>query len=48
MKAALKLIRADRDLLAIEGAGHDLAVRKTSADVTGEIAKRFLSFTRVS
>ena len=48
MKAALKLIRARHELLAIEGAGHDLTVRKASADVAGEIARSFLTFTRTS
>jgi len=48
MTAALKLLHARHELLAIEGAGHDLTPRKTSADVAAQIANSFLRFTRIS
>lgn len=44
MKAALKLISARHELLAVEGAGHDLTARKAGADVAGQIARTFAAF----
>jgi len=48
MKAALKLIRARHELLAIEGAGHDLLPKKTLSDTPKQIAEAFAAFTRIS
>jgi len=44
MKAALKLIRAEHELLAIEGAGHDLLVKKSGNDAAKQIAGAFAAF----
>ena len=44
MKAALKLLRVKHELLAIEGAGHDLAVKKSLSGVAEQIAATFAAF----
>lgn len=44
MKSALKMIRAKHELLAIEGAGHDLLVKKSANDVAEQIAGAFTAF----
>jgi predicted alpha/beta-hydrolase family hydrolase len=44
MKAALKLVRAKHELLTIEGAAHDLLVKKSGSEATAHIAKAFASF----
>ncbi|HTP68918.1 MAG TPA: alpha/beta fold hydrolase [Dongiaceae bacterium] len=44
MKAALKLLRAKHELLAVEGAGHDLLLRKASANVPTRVAQAFTAF----
>ena len=45
MKAALKLLRVKHELLAIEGAGHDLLVKKSASQPATAIADRFAAFT---
>ena len=47
MKAALQLIQVRHELLAIEGAGHDLLPKKTMSNVPKQIAEAFAEFTRV-
>ena len=44
MKAALKLLRVRHELLAIEGAGHDLAVKKSVSGAVGQVAAAFGAF----
>jgi predicted alpha/beta-hydrolase family hydrolase len=44
MKAALKLLRVRHELLEIEGAGHDLAVKKSVSGAAKQIAAGFAAF----
>lgn len=44
MKAALKLLRVKHELLAIEGAGHDLHVKKSASGPAEQIAEAFAAF----
>jgi uncharacterized protein len=44
MRAALELIPGRKELMEIEGAGHDLAGKKVDEDVTERIVRRFLQF----
>lgn len=45
IESALKLIPGRHGLFAVEGASHDLTVKKSATDVLAEIAERFTSFT---
>jgi predicted alpha/beta-hydrolase family hydrolase len=47
MQTALKMIRVARMLLPVEGAGHDLLLKKASSSVPRQIAEAFAVFTRV-
>lgn len=44
MKAALKLLRAKHELATIEGAGHDLQLKKSVSGAAEEIARVFTAF----
>ncbi|HTZ32521.1 MAG TPA: alpha/beta fold hydrolase [Methylomirabilota bacterium] len=44
MRAALQLLKVRHELLAIEGAGHDLLVKKSAIEVAGKIAEAFAAF----
>lgn len=46
MASALNLIPARHELLEVEGAGHDLAVKKTGDDLPLLVANGFLNFIR--
>lgn len=46
MKAALKLIPARTELVAIEGAGHELMTAKNQAELPKRICESFLKFVR--
>ena len=44
MKASLKMLGARHELLAIEGAGHDLRAKKQTSGTVASIADAFLAF----
>jgi len=43
LKAALKLIPAPHGLLEVDGAGHDLLIKKVSGDLPARVVKEFSS-----
>jgi len=44
MKAALKLLSVRHELLSIEGAGHDLQIKKSASEASGKISGAFATF----
>src|SRR5215471_18578037 len=44
MQAAMKLLRVQHELLVVEGAGHDLRVKKPGNDAVKKVAETFTTF----
>jgi predicted alpha/beta-hydrolase family hydrolase len=46
MESALQLIRAQTELLMIEGAGHELMTARNRAELPGDVVQAFLKFAK--